>query len=219
MYGIKKTHTMPYNPQGNGQCERFNRTLHDLLQTPSAEKKRRWPLHLQEVVQAYNNMPHASTGFVPHYLLFSQEPCLATDVRLARQTDSAVSPTDWVRQHRAHLTEAHAKAVVRLNEAAVDRASHQLVSDNTSLAVGDLVYLRNRGAGRAKLRDRWRPDLQVVTTQLFAETAVCAVRPDAGGPEQRANRANILLAKGPFNLPGDQPTCVVQRRQTKVLEL
>ena len=71
MYGVKQSLTTPYNPRGNSQCERFNRTLFGLMQTLTKEQKPNWPNYLPSLVFAYNATPHASTGIQPYELMFS----------------------------------------------------------------------------------------------------------------------------------------------------
>ena len=78
MYGVRQSLTMPYNPRGNSQCERFNRTLFGLMRTLTSEQKPNWPTYLPSLVFAYNATPHASTGIQPYELMFGHKapmPC------------------------------------------------------------------------------------------------------------------------------------------------
>ena len=65
MYGVEQSTTMPYNPHGNSNCERFNHMLHDLLKTLDKEQKVNWYLHLSSLVFAYNATLHSVTGYQP----------------------------------------------------------------------------------------------------------------------------------------------------------
>ncbi|KAL0147914.1 hypothetical protein M9458_056791, partial [Cirrhinus mrigala] len=120
MYGVKKTPTTPYRPQGNAQCERFNRTLHDLLRTLPPEKKRRWPEHLAELLYAYNVTPHATTGYSPYYLLFGVYPHLPVDALLDYE-QPADRKQDWLVIHQERLREAHEQARKYAEHTAAER--------------------------------------------------------------------------------------------------
>lgn len=79
LYKVEKSCTTPYHPAGNGECERFNRTLHNLLRTLPVSRKRDWVSCLPQLLFSYNTTPHQATGESPHYLMFGQEPRLPDD--------------------------------------------------------------------------------------------------------------------------------------------
>lgn len=104
LYGMEKSHTTPYHPEGYGGCERFNRTLNHLLEILENDQKPRWPKHVQELVFIYNNMVHKSTLQTPFYLLFGRHPRLPIDLLPGTSPAEQAEPqTDWVRGHQPML--------------------------------------------------------------------------------------------------------------------
>jgi hypothetical protein len=63
-----------YHAQSNGQTERQNRTIIDLLRAALNNNTTRWYWKLQDIVTATNEAVHASTNFSPHYLLYGYHP-------------------------------------------------------------------------------------------------------------------------------------------------
>ena len=198
LYDITKSHTTTYHPQGNAQCERFNRTMHGLLRSLSPEQKRRWPELLPELVHAYNAAPHASTGFSPHFLLYGQEARLPIDAILPiPNSTSSAGYVDWVRTHRNRLREAHALADRNQRLAAAKRKErHDIDITESLLAVGDFVYVRDRSCrGRNKIQDIWNPVVHLVTCIPYDGGNVYVVQPATGGATKTLHRAELLPAR------------------------
>ena len=57
--------TSPCHPQTNGQTERFNRTMHAILNHYVAEHPRSWDQLLGALTLAHDSRPHRSTGVAP----------------------------------------------------------------------------------------------------------------------------------------------------------
>lgn len=158
LYGIEKSRTTPYHPAGNGQCERFNRTLHNLLRALPVSKKRDWHSCLPQLLYSYNTTPHQATGESPFFLMFGQEPRLPVDFLLGRVQDpTGGHVNEWIQEHQTRLQIAFEGTRERLRIAAERRKNnHDRYVRDASLKDGQLVLLRDCSAkGRHKIQDLW----------------------------------------------------------------
>jgi transposase InsO family protein len=204
IYGIVKTKTAPYRPQGNGVCERFNRTMHNLLRTLPNEKKRRWPELLPELVYAYNCTPHASTGFAPHYLFFGREPRLPVDAMLGIDETANLTEEGPI-EHLRKLQEAFQMASERTEQQALKRCGkvNKKVTKEV-IPLGARVFLRNHPSGRNKIQDIWNSKPYRVVEQKPNNVYVVVCE---NGLSKSVHRAEMLDARqllqdiGPRNEP------------------
>ena len=79
MFGIQKCQTTTYHPQCNGQVKCFHQKLFRMIGKLASDKKAQWVQHLPELLQVYNSMRSAITGYSPHYLMFGRCSHLPVD--------------------------------------------------------------------------------------------------------------------------------------------
>ncbi|RXN22039.1 Transposon Ty3-I Gag-Pol poly [Labeo rohita] len=215
LYKVEKSRTTPYHPAGNGQCERFNRTLHNLLRTLPPSSKRDWALCLPQVLFSYNTTPHQSTGESPYYLMFGQEPRLPVDFLLGRVEDTVAGNVhEWVIEHQTRLQVAFEGAREHLRITAERRkVQHDSHVRDTPLGEGQLVYLRDVGVrGRSKIRDLWSPVVYQVVRAPKEGGSVYSIAPvDNLGKVKQVHRS---LLKGrtqkDFSVPAPTHSPVVE---------
>ncbi|TWW73497.1 Retrovirus-related Pol polyprotein from transposon 412 [Takifugu flavidus] len=206
LYGVEKSRTTPYHPAGNGQCERFNRTLHNLLRAFPASRKRDWHSCLPQVLYSYNTTPHQSTGESPFYLMFGREPRLPVDFLLGRVENPVEGEIhEWVEEHQTRLQLAFEGARERLRVVAERRKrNHDQHVRDLPLVVGQLVWLRNHGLrGRRKIQDLWGPTVYRILRAPQDGGSVYTIAPtDDQTKVQRVHRTLLKAVVGEAPLGG-----------------
>uniref|UniRef100_A0A3B3IJJ6 Gypsy retrotransposon integrase-like protein 1 n=2 Tax=Oryzias latipes TaxID=8090 RepID=A0A3B3IJJ6_ORYLA len=195
--GIQGSRTTPYHAAGNGQAERFNRTLLSMLRNLTEQAKSDWKSSLAKVVHAYNCTRSEATGYAPYYLLFGRSPRLPVDIMFGLTPgDQSTSHSEYARKWRKRMQEAYKLATETMqkeqNRAKVmyDRKCH-----GAELQPGCRVLVRNfRDRGRpGKLRSYWEEDVYVVTERKHKDSPVYAVHPEKGSGKIRVLHRNLLL--------------------------
>ena len=204
---IKKSRTTPYHAMGNGQTERMNKTLLDMLGTLQPNQKKDWKKHLQTIVHAYNCTKHESTGYSPFFLMFMRQPRLPVDLALGIDPEekSTLSYPSFVVSLKKRLQYAFELATKKAKEAQQKQKKYfDRKIRGAVLAPGDIVLIRNVAfKGKHKIEDRWQEDLYQVMEQPNPNIPVYKVKPkDHQGKEKTLHR-NLLLPL--FSLPIEEP--------------
>jgi len=147
-YGITKSRTTAYHPQGDGMVERFNRSLLQLLRSYT-QQEADWELHLPLALFAYRTAVHSSTGVSPFEMIFG---------RSSKPDSSSLQPSFDPSSYQAQLRAKLATLQDFVETHMVEKASAQktlydIHSTKRSFKAGDLVWLSQPTAG--KLDSRW----------------------------------------------------------------
>ena len=87
MWPMAKKMSTGFHPQTDGQTERMNRTMQQMLRNYVSPDQSDWDELLAPCEFAYNNAPSASTGFTPFFLNYGRHPRTPASLILKRRGD------------------------------------------------------------------------------------------------------------------------------------
>jgi hypothetical protein len=155
----KKITITPYNPQHNGQVERFNSTLINMLTKYTNRYQSDWDQHINACQFAYRSAINVSTGYSPFYLIHGYEPRLPVDAMI-KATEHYQNRQDYLSKliQRTALAQDIARANLLYRKEKLESETESL-NYLLDYKFGDKVWLLTPDSKIGlsnKLRSRWQ---------------------------------------------------------------
>ena len=169
---IKHSLSSTDHPQANGEVERLNQSLGDMLAKTVKKTQRDWPSLLPSIQLAHNSSQHEGIGEIPYKVIFGQLPKCPIDMKadqVSPQTTSdetETEPKEYAAQRSASSQTMNAKVMANSEKTVQSRLKrHNEALQHQSYGVGTKVYLHWRRVPRGKckaLSPRWKGPFVVV---------------------------------------------------------
>lgn len=127
------------HPQTDGQTERANQTVEDMIRAYVSPYHDDWDEHLIAVEFAYNDSVNASTGYTPFYLNYGQHPLTPLSMFCKPITESPSEGVDiFAARLQADMQKAKESLLAAQSRQAYYANQHRL---DVTFHVGDKVWL------------------------------------------------------------------------------
>jgi transposase InsO family protein len=168
MLEIAKTRTTPYHPASNGQVERYNRVLLQMIRCFVEDNVTGWDKDLPLLTMALHTMVHRQTGYSANQMMLGREVLLPLDLMMgtAEIPLHRKDPPIWVKELHERMSKIHRFAREHLHAAqARQKRDYDLRLKEESYQPGDLVYKldeRSKIGISKKLRAPWEGPFLVI---------------------------------------------------------
>ena len=142
--GVKQCLSTAYHPQSDGQTERMNRFLEDVLRHYVAPGQHDWHLHLDAAEFAINSAKQASTQASPFMLNYGQMPYTPHALLVDLAKPERRSPGGKALVQRIADAVQHAKQCLRQAQDRMKANEDRKRDDSWKPAVGDRVLLSTK---------------------------------------------------------------------------
>lgn len=195
----KKITITPYNPQHNGQVERFNHTLVNMLSMFVNRFQTDWDQYINACQFAYRSAINSTTGYSPFYLVYGREPRFPMDIMLQRR-EYYENNDDYISKLLQRINIAH--DIARAN---LLHRKEKLQSESETLNFrldynfGDKVWLMvpdSKIGLSNKFRSRW-VEYSILERVSVVNYRICRVLPNGDNEIKLVNVRRLKPATDP----------------------
>jgi len=197
--GVNKWHTTPFHPQSDGQTERMNRTLLQMLKTTADENPGTCPQRLATVMTAYRMTVHKTTGVTPNMAMLGREVMMPAALIARPPVEPYSTTVPFVSNLRDASRDAHRRVRVATKSSARTQKSYcDERARVASFDVGQHVWLF---WPRPPVRQRFRKLQRLWTRpwriEAFKSPLVVVIKHTAKRTRQTVHVDRLLLCKTP----------------------
>ena len=142
---VTKTRTTGYHPSGNGQVERYNRTLMSLIRAHLDGGSKNWDANIPLLAGAIRGMVNRQTGFTANMMMLGREVKRPIKHLFGKPAELPNKINcDYVRGLATHTRVVHQLARTQLKSSLkVQKDDYDKSIFSTTYIPGDLVYRKN----------------------------------------------------------------------------